>query len=398
MVRILKISDKEIKSLINDSQNKNPKITIYLSINTAISSEHISADNIRIKNIKNEVIKKLRLSEQDTNFIDEFSQKIDEMMSDILTIHDLPQGLLICISPGITEVFRLPIETKEYVVIDDQFYLAPILGIINDYRDFYLLVLTLHDPKLFKGDAYGLYPTNMKFDKSPDELLNIDEINTKNVQSKSANGGGSGGYNGRGGEKDQANSDRQKFWRMIDRKLIKSDEEKLPLILAGIDSEIAEFINISHYPNILNTHIEGSYRIFKPNELFPYVDQIVYQEIIEPEHEKIIAEYNRLSVKRSDLVADNTQDIVKASDQGMVDKLILAGLRFTNDTIKEKSKAEYVLSFPSHSIAKKINLAALDAWRASAKVINLDMDQMPRLKTNMLAILRYNGGLSSASY
>lgn len=398
MAKISKINDNEIKRLINESKNKNPKITIYLPINTTLTSEHISADYIRIKNIKNEVIKKLQINHQDTDFIQEFSQKIDEIMSDILSFHDLPQGLLMCISPGVAEIFRLPIETKEYVVIDEQFYLAPILGLISDYQDFYLLVLSLHDPKLYKGDAYGLYPTSLKFDRSPDELLNIDEINTENVQAKSANGGGSGGYNGRGGEKDQANSDRQKFWRMIDRRIIKSDEQKLPLILAGVESEIAEFVSISSYPNILSSHLEGSYRTFKPNDLFPQVEQIIRQEIIEPEHQKIIAEYNRLSIKRSDLIVDNTQDITKASDQGMVDKLILAGLRFTADTIKEKSKPEYVLSFPSPSIAKKINLAALNAWHASAKVINLDMNQMPKIKTNMLAILRYSGGLSPSSY
>jgi len=384
----LNLVDKtNIQKLINYSE-KSPAVTIYLPTHRSISPDHLNQDEIRLKNLLYRVEELLSGIEDGESFLGEFESQVKKMVGSKLFYEQLTEGLMICASPGFFSSLHLEIDVEEYVAVGERFYLAPILGLLNDYTEYYVLVLATHLPSLFKGDNYGLYSTNVQLPKSLKESLKIDELG-KDSQQQQSSYGGAKGFNGRGGEKNIEQNDRLRFFRSIDQIMVSRLDKKLPLVLVGTEKEVSEYREISKYPNILKDHIEGSYRDPKPHELFNKSQQVINQDIIKPEHDKIIDEYNAIKGNHPHLVANELKSIYLAAKAGRIDKLILGLIHNTADNVREGTNRLPKISFPPLEVAQLYNEITRVVWNNGGKIININRLEMPTQDTFLLATLRY---------
>lgn len=387
-----KLTSETLKKLLQ-GQAKAPAVTIYLPTHRSASPPNMSEDEIRLKNLGSKAAEIIQTREDGRTFQKEFCDKIDRLLNDRSFFEHQTEGLLICSRPGEFEMFFLPIDTDEYVAVSDLYHLAPVFGLLNDFTDYYVLTVAQHNPALLKGDMYGLYPTTLELPSSLIDGLNIDEMGQENEQQKSAYGGttgaGGSGYNGRGGDKNPAEEERQRFWRMIDKLVIDHTDRKLPLILAGIGSEIAEYKQQTNYPNVVKKHVEGSFDGVNPNNLFEPAFDILKSEIINPAHDHTISEYERLSGQSPEMTAYDFASITDAANEGRISTLLLAGIRFTRDTIRDNTKPVPVLSFPPEESAQAIQEVARTVWDAGGSIVNIEREHMPKDNAEMLAIMRY---------
>lgn len=367
-----------------------PKVTIYMPLETSAAPPNLSENQIRFKNLIHKAVEELGTVGDESKLGKVLCDKLDEVNGNPDFWKDKPSGILICAAPGFLEMYMLPIDTEEYVSVDDNFHLAPVFALLADNREFYLLAIARHNPKIYKGDMYGLSMMDIGLPVNINSGLNIDEPNQKSENQGSAVGTSmqTGWYNGRGGARDPIEADVARYQHLIDTTLLDNLDRSIPVILAGIDAETAEFKSISKYPKILHGTIAGSHSETHPEELFNKAWPIIHEELVQPMHDAALEEYSRLAGANPERVARDQDSINEAAEQGRIDKLLTSISRDTTDTVQDNMESVIRITFPEGGKSKSLNDLAMKVWQMSGKVIGLLPSQMPH-NALMVARLRY---------
>jgi hypothetical protein len=380
-----------ITELLSTKQPKAPAITIYVPTHRAASPPHMTEDQIRFKNLMHKAMEILKNRDDGHELLQVVEERMNQLQEDRSFWESQTEGLLICIRPGVFRMFHLPVDTEEYVAVADYFHLAPIFGVLQDMQGYYVLAIGQHNPALYKGNLYELQATDMHLPETLEAGLNIDEMNAKTENQGSARGGSlnPSSFNGRGGAKNPAEEDRMRFWRMIDQIVTSKADTKLPLILAGVESEVVEYRGISKYPKILETAIHGSFGGLQANDLLQPALEIVRKELLNPMHDDVIAEYKRAKGQAPELAAHDIAAIADAAEKGRIDKLLLADIRYTTDTVRDNSGPVPVLTFPPEESAQAVQDIAHQVWNTSGQIVDIEVAHMPEPGALILATLRY---------
>lgn len=368
---------------------KGMAISIYIPTHFDAASAAMNEDQIRTRNLFGEAIRLLEQYPITTPLQTLLREQLDEMIEDATFWQNLSRGLLVIGDNTRIEMFYLPIDTEEYVAISDCYHLAPIFGLLQDAKEYYVLSLAQHDPMLLKGSMYGLEPSGIMLPQTIEAGLNIDENNQKSEQQRSSSGA-SGGYNGRGGAKSPIEDDRHQFWRMIDGIICKHANKRLPLILAGTEKDLSEYRSKSHYPTILQGMLHGNFSDVSSRELLPQALKIINGELIEAMHDKALSSYERIQGTMPDHVATKLPAIQDAAETGRVESLLISVTRRTADTVRDSAEQVTMLTFQaSQKINQVVQMAAMAVWNAGGQIINVDESRMPRNGSLALATLRY---------
>lgn len=374
------LSKQAITDLLKQT-SRAPAVTIYLPTHRAATGPHITEDQIRCKNLFRTANDILIQRGDNSNLMGELSTQLGLLLENQQFWSRTSDGLLVCAAPGSIHMFYLPIDTEPYVAVDDTFHLAPIFSLISDVQDYYVLAVTQHEPALYKGSLNVLKLADITLPASVEVALNIDEQSPGDHQ-RSAEG-----TNGRAGSKDLADDDRRHFWRLLDNLINTQADTRLPLLLAGTASEVAEYRAASRYPRILDHSIAGSYGGADANSLATEAAEIIRKDLIEPFRQQTVLEYHRLKGEKPDRVAHELAAVRQAATTGRVGSLLISMLRFTTDTVRDSKVPLPVLSFPAgqdafHAIAQAV-------WQAGGRVVNIQQPVILEPTTSMVAILRY---------
>jgi hypothetical protein len=382
--------DKEVvQSLL--ANEISPAVTVYIPMLTTASPPHITENQIRFKNLLHKAAEELEArGESGISLAKELIETHDSLHEDMNFWENQTPGLLICAVAGNIQMFHLPIDTEEYVSVDDSFHLAPVIALLDDQREYYVLSLAQHDPALYKGDMYGISPTAIELPANAGVALGIDEPNQKSENQGSARGSSmnTGWFNGRGGARNPQDQDRVRFFRIINKVICEKLQASDPLIIAGVESDAAEFRALSTHPAILQGTIAGNQKDSSMDELYASAQEIVRQELVQPEHQSAIEEYNRLQGANPERVAQDNQSILEAAEQGRIDKLLARFSRHTTDTVQDGMQSVQRITFPDSETSKLINTLAAKVYGMSGKVIGLLPSEMPG-GALMVARLRY---------
>jgi hypothetical protein len=385
------LSRDAITNLLS-SKPKAPVVTIYLPTHRAATPPNMTEDQIRFKNLVNKATDILKNRDDGRELGEAMRASLGELLENREFWESQTEGLLICARPGQMRMFHLPVDTEEYVAVADHFHLAPIFGVLQDMQEYYVLTIAQHSPALLRGNMYDLYATDIELPSTVEAGLNIDEVNQKSEQQASARGSSTnltGTFNGRGGARNPAEEDRMRFWRMVDQTVCSKAETKLPLILAGIESETVEYRSISKYPKILDSAIHGNFSGANPHDLFPQAFEIVRKELLNPMHDDVIAEYKRAKGQAPELAAKDIAAIRDAAEKGKIDKLLVADIRYTTDTVRDNIEPVPVITFPPEESAQAVHDIAYQVWNTSGQIVDIEQEHMPERGALMLATLRY---------
>lgn len=388
-MQIQNITRETVEALLANTELR-PAVTIYTPMHTTTSPPHISENQIRLKNLIHRACETLKQSEETEQFAKELRSWLDTVHDDLKFWETQTPGLLICARPGSLQLYHLPIDTDEYVSVDDTFHLAPVLAMLHENQPFYVLTVTQHMPQLFKGDRYELRRTPVHLPASIKAGLHIDETNQKSENQGSATGSSldTGWFNGRGGARNPEEEDRMRFFRMVDGIVYNAIDRSHPVILAGIDSETVEYRAISKLPKTLKETMNGSFQGAKLDDVHEHAWRIIEKEIVRPVRKAAIEEYTRLEGANPSRIANDEKSIEAAAEQGRIDKLLAMMGRYTTDSIRDTKAAVAKITFPEPELSKKLNKLALKVWQMSGTVINLVPAEMPH-GAPMVARLRY---------
>lgn len=382
-----KLQAETVTSLVEKDIN-GPAVTIYLPTHRNSSPPNMTEDQIRFKNLYRKAIDALQERDKHHPFNQQFLDQCEALLDSREFWEHMSESMVIIATTDMFEYYHLPIDSDEYVAVDDHFHLVPVLGLVNDMQDFHVLSVAQHGPTLFDGDLYELTPSSLELPATLEEALNIDEMHVKSLQFSAVNSSKGGMYHGHGAGKDTGDEERMKFWRLIDSMVCYHIDTKKPLILSGTDSEIAEYCSITKHPHILESRIDGSYGKEDALKLHEQAVEIMQSEFIGAKHMEALNDYERINGQSPERTASHMEDLQDSASKGKVATLLVGMMRHTTDTVRDNKHAVPKLVFPDGMFEKKIDDLAKQVVTQGGAIVSMLQEQMPRNQM-ALAINRY---------
>lgn len=322
---ILTKADLELLMLKEDQQC----VSIYLPTHrTGVETQQ---GPIRLKNLLSEA--EMHLSEQGLGPRD--VQKILEPASKLLPDSYFWQyqsdGLAIFLSANISNIYRLPLSFEELIMVDNHFYIKPLLPLITGDGQFFILALSQNDIRLLNATRYGVSEVD-----TGQLVSNLDEVSSsddhqRSLQSHSSDASGgttrrsSVTFHGQGGGSDEsAKKDLLRYFHLVEDGLaefLRGDQ--VPLVLAGVEYLLPIYKEANTYPNMIDMVIKGNPDLMSTEDLHKSAWEIIRPHFQIPQ-EKAVAYYQQLSGQKSKRAADTLEIILPASIQGRVETLFIA--------------------------------------------------------------------------
>lgn len=174
------------------------------------------------------------------------------------------KGLAIFRSEDTMESYWLAVLLEESLTIDQRFHVKPLLPSIDAYPPFYVLVLSRNHLRLLRGTWCGcvsMLPRNVP--ESIVEALNLQTAD-RGEQVHSAMRGDYGKeaavFHGQGGHRETIKDEITEYFRSIAQAIHPVLRDSgWPLILAGVEYEVAIFRHVAAHIPICDETLDGSY-------------------------------------------------------------------------------------------------------------------------------------------
>jgi hypothetical protein len=171
-------------------------------------------------------------------------------------------GLAVLGSRDMFRVYRLQRPVTELAVVADSFHTKPLIRILQSIDRYQILGLSRHEIKFFEGnrDVLDEIEPAQGVPRTITEALG-EELTGPHLTVASY--GGAGGaqspmHHGHGGKESEVDIDAERFFRVIDRKILErySQPSGLPLILAALPEHHYLFRQVSHNPFLMGESID----------------------------------------------------------------------------------------------------------------------------------------------
>lgn len=184
--------------------------------------------------------------------VQQLEAKLDLLLTKIDFVR-LHEGLAIFISPNITRFFLLPHQVKEKVIVGSSFEIRDLVYFSQFLKPYYLVATSKKRIRLFKGQ--GLEIQEIINDEFPREYVEEYEYASPSIGSST-----SSGLQNFEGDKSVVRETRQKaFVKQMDHGLDKYLTADTPLLVAGVEEELANFEHVTSHLHSIIGKIHGNF-------------------------------------------------------------------------------------------------------------------------------------------
>ena len=233
------------------------------------------------------------------------------------------KALLILRSPDVFQGYWLQGWQKEILSAGDHFQLRPLLTAISRVQRFHMLAVSQGQVRLFDSTMYraeeiklpASVPDNLRGwlnERQPDHLLD----------NRSAGGPSVGSMKGvmftTSADREKRDEYLRHYFKEIDRGVhAVLRDDGAPLVLAGIQEELAAYRRVNSYPTLFEKEVQGSPDRLTMQELLDRARQLVSESPSEPLR-KVLGELRRRST------SSDAKEIARMAPEGRVDNLLIS--------------------------------------------------------------------------
>lgn len=317
------LTKEELKTLI-DAKN-GFCVSIYMPTHRA--GPEIRQDPIRLKNLVTEAEEKLIAGGMRGPDARTLLQPAAALIEDYDFWQQQSDGLAIFVSADLFRLYRLPLEFEKLLVIADRFHLKPLIPVLSDDRQFYVLTLSQNQVRLFRGEQYNIYEINLEgVPTSLTEALKYDDPESQQ-QFHTAMPAPSGGeraarFHGHGGGTDDEDENLLRFCQLVEQGLQPYlRQQNGPLVLACVDYLFPIYEEANTYPHLVEDHISGNPDEWQPEKIHAQAWRIV-DPIFQQARKEAAEQYKNLTATEQS--SKDIRTIVPAAHYGRVDTLFVA--------------------------------------------------------------------------
>jgi hypothetical protein len=296
-----------------------------------------------------ELERQLKVASPDVRTAQTLLEPLREFASTVETEGDWAVALAIYRSPDMFHCFRVPEIAKDFAAVEDGFDLRPLLKVISREQRFHLLALSQKKVRLFDCSQYRIQEIELH-GRVPHNL----RVFLNAAMSSQA------------GALDPERQEQYltHFFQEIDKGLHKIlAGDTAPLLLAGVEYEVALYRRITGYHHLMEQDIHGSPDGVRPHQLYESALEIIRTNF-SAALRKLMREFPAHRDARR--VAFNLTDIVEAASKGRVSHVLL------------REDAE----------EPQLNLAALQTLSHGGEAYALKGFEMPD-NADIAAVIRY---------
>jgi len=145
--------------------------------------------------------------------------------------------------------------------------------------NFFVLIISKKQVKLFRGDLLGLKQIEIsELPNGIEDVVHLEEKDDQKLYRTGSSGGGTGSnYHGMGAGVPDEKENIVMYLKEVDRTLWKSglNQQKIPLVLGGVEYIVAIYKEISQYKYITNKILTGSLENEDPKVIYQKAKEIV---------------------------------------------------------------------------------------------------------------------------
>lgn len=352
-------------------------------------------DPIRFKNLLTRAREKLLDSDLRRPEVQTLLHPAESLLDDDDFWQHQSDGLAVFLTPDYSRIYRLPSKFDELVVIADNFQIKPLLPLLVENGQFYILALSLNEIRLFLGTRDTVNEVKLAdIPTSLQEALSMDDpekhldfhTSTKNP---STPGDRPAMFHGQGVQADeQDKEDILRYFKIVDNGLNDMlSGITIPMVLAGVDYLLPIYHQSNTYPNLLKVGLEGN-----PEELAGKDLQKNAWHLVEPifieEQNRSTKQFEQLHGQENELASADLKTVVKAANFGRVETLFVPiGIQRWGRYDAQKNKV-VLEKDPKPDNEDLLNFAAMQTLLNSGKVYAVKRENLPG-NGNLAAILRY---------
>jgi len=298
-------------------------------------------------------------------------------------------GLAVFLGEEGMHTFRLPEAFATRVVIDDRYYLKPLLGVVGSDRHFWLLALSQKHVKLMRGCRSGLEEVDLEgVPASLAETLRWDNFEKASLQFHTGTSGAGGRrpavFHGTG--ETDAKEELTRYFREIDRGVTEYlHGDAAPLVLAGVDYLLPIYREVNSHPTLALEAVTGSPDNINPDVIFQQA-----MDVVTP-----LFEANRTAAARqldeawgSPRTTSDPESLVPAALHGRVGTLFVATDRELWGHYDAETDTAAIHPAQQPGDDELLDLAAFEALLSGAEVYGVPAEDLPHGET-VAAVLRY---------
>ena len=316
------LSKEELKDLLTPCAEH--CISLYLPTNRAPVEGR--QDLIRFKNMVRKTEERLIRGGLRSSEAQEYVAPLHRLLEDQSFWQCRGDGLAVFSSRAMIRHYRLPMRFEELVVVAHRFHLKPLIPLFTEESGFYVLALSQNEIRLLQGNRYGAWEVELEdIPASLIEYLRYDEPE-KQLQFHGKTASGAGRRNAvffaHGVGVDNSKDDIRRYLQQIDKGLKEVlRQNRVPLMLAGVDYLASIYREVNSYSNLLGEGIIGNPELLSPEELHARAWKLVQPRFLKA-GENAISQYKQLA--GTGRTSREIKEIVPAASQGRVEKLVMA--------------------------------------------------------------------------
>ena len=348
-------------------------------------------DPIRFKNL----VKTLEES-LEQQFSPEEIQPLLEPLLALAEDHDFWNctfdGLAVLRAKNLFRIYKVQRPLPELAVVADSFHTKPLLRILQSADRYQVLAVNRKEVKLFEGNRDALdeiepaegVPCTMT-DALGEELSDPRQT----VSSYGGRGRGQTGMNhGHGGRKDELDHDAERFFRAVDRAVLRhhSKPSGLPLILAALPEHHHMFHALSHNPFLVAESVDVHPDSLASIEAFR---ERAWQ-VFEPRYLARLAGMVETfgNNKCNGLAADDLAEVAKAAVGGRVATLLIEAGREIAGRVDGSNGALELDDISHPELDDVLDDLGSVTLKMGGEVVVVPSQRMPT-ETGIAAIYRY---------
>jgi hypothetical protein len=276
-------------------------------------------------------------------------------------------------------MFRLPEAFPERVFVGARFNIRPLLPLLGDTGRFYLLALSQNQVRLWHCSAEKCDEIELRgVPKNIAEALRSHDVDEPLVfHTHPAAGLGRGGtiFHGHGVGIDDAKDDLLHFFQLIDRGLHHYlREEKVPLILAGVEYLWPLYREANTYPYLWEHGVAGNAEESNFGELYDHARKLVQPCFHEPAKKALALLAQLAGTGRT---STDVRELVSAAQRGSLELLFIDPNREALGSWNENSGEVVPHSTAQPGDEDLLNLAALEVLAHGGTVQVVTSEEMP---------------------
>jgi hypothetical protein len=365
--------------------NLDPALSLYMP--AFRSGRDVAQNAIRFRNLMKAAAEELARYGSDKGLQQRLAEARQRERDDVWW-QQQSDGLAIFIAADRCQMYRLPLNFKEQVVVGPRFHVKPLVPLLQGDGRFFILAVSQNDVRLLEGSRYSV--AELEHAGLPADLrsaLNIDEYVSSMQHHASGLALGAPGStlfhgHGGGGMDVRKEDEIQQFFHRLDTALTAFlRDERVPLVFAGVEYLFPLFRRTCKYAGLIDTPVTGNPDGLIAAELHEKAWSVV-EPVFQEQSRAALRRYERLAGTNE--VAHELPQILTAARQGQVDTLLIAAGAQVNGVFDAAGGAIH----PDARAGDLLNEAAVQTLANSGEVLSLEPEQMPA-KGPVVAILRY---------